>query len=155
MPGHMVHLVVHHDHHQKYQEQVYWVDQLNLVHIDIMIHVIVNHNHLFIIFWKDHVDGKHLSIIFACKFCFFSSFHLFFIHVRISFCFGNIFILSHCFGKISLYTKKIKFMLKMFWQKKNFLGNQNWIWNCVEGNFFPFTSFIHFLSMFFLFKKTN
>lgn len=67
MPGHTVHLVVRRDHHPKYQEPAYWADQSNRVHIDIMIHVIVNHNHLYTISLKGRVDGKHSSIIFACK----------------------------------------------------------------------------------------
>ncbi|OTF75828.1 hypothetical protein BLA29_005215, partial [Euroglyphus maynei] len=66
MPGHTVHLVAHRDPHRKYQEPAYWEDQSNRAHIDIMIHVTVNRNHLYIISWKGPVDGRHSSIIYAC-----------------------------------------------------------------------------------------
>lgn len=147
MPGHMVHLVVHHDHHQKYQEQVYWVDQLNLVHIDIMIHVIVNHNHLFIIFWKDHVDGKHLSIIFACKFCFFFHPFIFFLSMSVSHFISEIFLFSVIVSGKFLFMQKKNFMLKMFWQKKNFLGNQIGFEIVCWREFFP----IHIIHSFFVY----
>lgn len=67
MPGHTVRSAVHRGHHPKYQEQVFWVDQSNRDHIDIMIRDIENHRQSFITFWNVLDDGKRSFIMLSCE----------------------------------------------------------------------------------------